>query len=235
VIALGVATAGLLGVIQLASMAAFGDLAQPPAVPSVLPGASLGAAGVPAVARAAYAQALVHRGADAAAAAIVATLPDGVESADLRGQLAELQGRPIDAERAYVRAGDFERAQRLIDARVDAGLPAEAARDERALLAALTGVGRAGVRARALWRLGQISQIEAQAEPARRVELERASLGLYDAALALAPNEETYLLAAGQQALTLGDRARAASYYARALGAVPDSADARDGLARSRS
>ncbi len=177
----------------------------------------------------------MHRG-DRAAVAIIAGLPDSADTADLRGQVAELAGDLRAALAAYARAGDFERAQRLIDASVNAGRVAEAARLEGVLVDALTGAGQAAVRAAALWRLGQITQLESQTLPdaGRRKVLEQESLGFYERALLLAPNEETYLLAAGEQALTLGDRAAAAGFYSRALAAVPDSADAHAGLVRAR-
>ena len=224
------------------SMAFYGDLAQRPSVPALVPPAvgvalagPLGAPYMPAVLRTAYAAALLHRG-DRAAAAIIAGLPDNADTADLRGQVAELAGDPQAALAAYARAGDFERAQRLIDASANAGRIADAARLERVLVDALTGAGQVAVRAVALWRLGQITQAQSQTlrDAARRIMLERASLGFYERALMLAPNEETYLLAAGEQALTLGNRAAAAGFYSRALAAVPDSADARAGLIRAR-
>jgi tetratricopeptide (TPR) repeat protein len=88
--------------------------------------------------------------------------------------------------------------------------------------------------------LGQIVQERAAAQStatrdAERRALERRALDWYERALTLAPNEETYLLAAGQQALTLGDKAAARGYYLRALEAVPNSADARAGLQRAGS
>jgi tetratricopeptide (TPR) repeat protein len=85
----------------------------------------------------------------------------------------------------------------------------------------------------ALWRRGQLEEAAAVAQPAARAARETSALRFYERALALAPNEETYLLAAGRQALTLGDRMRARAYYRRALDAVPGSADARAGLAES--
>ena len=231
----------LLGLIQSASMALYGDLARWPAVPALLPPAlgeklarPLRARWAPPALRAAYAQALLHRGNAGAASAIVATLPDLPAVADLRGQLAELVPDSPAALAAYVRAGDFERAQRLIDIRVAAGDNVAAAGLERELVDALSGTGRAPVRARALWRLGQITQVRSTADPERRTALARESLGYYEQALTIAPNEETYLLAAGQQALTLGYKSAATRYYQRALEAVPDSADARAGLVRAR-
>ena len=122
----------------------------------------------------------------------------------------------------------------MIDADAAAGRFAQAARLEDHLTDVLGGAADAGVRARALWRSGQLAQAEATTVASDPRPLERRSLAYYERALALAPNEETYLLAAGQQALTLGDRAAAERYYARALDAVPNSADARAGLVRAR-
>jgi tetratricopeptide (TPR) repeat protein len=237
----GIVLGSALGLVQVASMALYGDLAVPGALPARLPaalgvtlGRPLGAPFMPAFARGAYAGALIHRAQIGPATAILAALPAGSVRADLLGQLAELDGDRRAALANYVRAADVERAQRLIDARVDAGDVAGAAGFEVTLLGELQGSGQTGVRARVLWRLGQITQEEAVRSGMQRTALERAALTWYDEALALAPNEETYLLAAGEQALTLGDRARAARYYERALAAVPNSADARAGLARAQ-
>ncbi len=226
--------------VQLASMALYGDLATSPSVPAALPmalgrrlGAPLARKRVPGVLRIAYARALLHRG-DARAVALIATLPDDADAADVRAQLAERGGDTAGALALYARAGDFERAQRLIDAQAAAGNTAAAQALELALVRQLSGNGEATVRARAWWRLGQITASLASLESAREIALEREALAYYDAALALAPNEETYLLAAGEEALDLGDRVAAARYYARALDAVPDSVDARTGLARAR-
>jgi tetratricopeptide (TPR) repeat protein len=230
----------LLAVVQLASMALYGDLAQPLSAPALIPPAlgialarPLGSPAAPAVLRSAYARALLHRGDAAGAAAIVAGLPDAPGTDDLRGRLAELHGDPAAALPFYVRARDFERAQRLIDADEAAAGPARAAALEARLVAILGAAADAGVRARALWRWGQLTQGIAYADPADRGAAHRA-MALYERALELAPNEETYLLAAGRQALTIGDKAAARGYYERALEAVPNSADARAGLEQAR-
>lgn len=232
----------IFATVQVGSMAMYGDLAQPPAVPALLApaagialGRPLGSPRAPAFLRSAYAGALLHRGDVAGAAAIVAGLPDGPAAADLRGQLAELRGDPDAALPWYARARDFERAQRLIDAYDAQGRLAQAAALEARLVDVLSGGSAAGVRARALWRLGQLTQEQAAADPADAGALSWRALRMYERALKIAPNEETYLLAAGQQALTLGDKIAAARYYLRALEAVPNSADARAGLARARS
>jgi tetratricopeptide (TPR) repeat protein len=233
-----------MGVVQAAAMALYGDLAHKPALPALLPPAlgmalarPLGSRRAPALLRAAYAQALLHRGARAAAAAIVADLPDGAAAADLRGQLAEVSGDPARALPYYVAARDFERAQQLIDVDdANGGVSGDMALEQQLVLA-LSSDADAGGRARALWRLGQLTEEETRASASRAASmaLSRRALGWYERALALAPNDETYLLAAGQQALTVGDKAAATRYYERALDAVPNSAAARNGLDRARS
>jgi tetratricopeptide (TPR) repeat protein len=237
------ALAVVLGCVQFASMALYGDLAQPPAVPALLaPAVGSVLAGplrsprAPAFLRIAYAQALLHRGEIVAAEAVVAQLPSAPQVADLQGQLAERRGDAGAAIEWYARARDFERAQQLIDAAAADPRGAQAEPLEARLIAGLGDAADAGVRARAFWRLGQLTMARAAAAPAaERRALERRALDLYERALALAPNEETYLLAAGQQALTLGDKAAARGYYMRALDAVPNSADARAGLQRAGS
>jgi tetratricopeptide (TPR) repeat protein len=220
-------------------MAMYGDLARPPAVPALLPpalgvalGRALAAPPAPAFARAAYAQALLHRG-DPGAAAIVDGLPAGPAAAELRGQLAEARNDPGEALRQYAQARDFERAQRLIDTYDDAEHLLEATRLETELAGALSGAADAGVRARALWRLGQMWYQQSVRGPVPDAALGRRALDAYIQALQIAPNDETFLLAAGEQELMLGDKAAAARYYQRALDAVPNSADARAGLART--
>ena len=222
-------------------MGVYGDLARAPAVPSIISPAfafslasALGVAQSPVAVRTAYARALLHRGDRNAAAAVVMRLPRTAESADLRGQLEELDGHPAQALRDYARAGDDERAQRLIDARLAVKDLSAAAELEGGLVYALGGGGQAAIRARALWRLGEIRQLQAVADPAQSRRLARESLDIYQRALTLAPNEETYLLAAGQQSLTVGDKAAAARFYTRALESVPNSADARAGLTRAQ-
>jgi len=239
------ALAVVLGGVQFASMALYGDLAQPYAVPALLAptvggllARPLHSPHAPVFLRVAYAQALVHRGDLAAAQEVVAQLPASSRVADLRGQLAEGGGDAAAAVEWYARARDFERAQRLIDLSAAAAGVGGAEQLEARLVAALGDDADAGVRARAFWRLGQLTQARAAAALTAspmpgRLALERRALGWYDRALALAPNEETYLLAAGEQALTLGDKAAARGYYVRALDAVPNSAEARAGLQRA--
>lgn len=240
VTALAVMLALAAGTVQLVSEAFYSDLARAPAFPQLVPLAlgeslarPLGGRRVPAPIRAAYARALLHRGAVTHARAIVATLPTGAETFELRGALAERAGNIARAVEEYSSARDVERAQLLIDGIDAAGHPEAALRYERELAASRGRSQDEENRARALWRMGQLTQELAVRQPGQSAALERNALAQYLAALTLAPNDETFLLAAGQQALTIGDAAAAAALYERAAEAVPNSVDAYVGLARA--
>jgi tetratricopeptide (TPR) repeat protein len=222
-----------LGVVQVASMAAYGDLAVRPSLPAALhavaPGLFRGAIGG-AEARAAAA---LHDGDLAQASALVATLPEDPATDDLRGRLAEAQGRRDVAIDEYVRAGDVVRAQGLIDA-IGVNDPARALADQRRLVARLGDDPRAGeVTGQAWWRLGQLQAAVGYRDPAHRAADWRDAEASYERALVLGPNEETYLLAAGFQSLANGDAAASQRWYRRAEEVVPNSADAFAGLAWS--
>jgi tetratricopeptide (TPR) repeat protein len=220
-----------LGAIQLASSAAYGDLAVRGSLPAALHSADatllrplLGDAR-------ARAAAALHDGDLAGAERLVATLPDDAQTADLRGQIAQARGLRDAAIAQYVRAGDVVRAQALIDGIV-ATDPARALADQRLLVAALRDDPGAGeVTGQAWWRLGQLQAAQGERDPARRAAAGREAESSYERALALAPNEETYLLAAGYQSMANGDRAAATRWYTRAADVVPNSADAFAGLA----
>lgn len=221
----------VLGAVQLASSAAYGDLAARLSLPAALHAAD------PALLRpllgdaSARAAAALHDGDLAGAERLIATLPDDARTADLRGQLAQAHGERDAAIAQYVRAGDVTRAQALIDGIV-ATEPARALADQRLLVAALRDDPGAGeVTGQAWWRLGQLQAAEGYRDPAHRAATGREAETSYERALALAPNEETYLLAAGYQSLANGDRAAAARWYTRAAEVVPNSADAYAGLA----
>ena len=68
------------------------------------------------------------------------------------------------------------------------------------------------------------------AEP-ERDHFNQLALVAYQRALERAPNEETYLLAYGYQALVIGDPAGALEVYRNAARVVPDSIDAFVGMA----
>lgn len=227
----GLVAAALLAAVQLASTAAYGDLAARPSFPAWLHGVAPGLLRPFLGGPRAQAAAALHAGDLTRAAALVATLPDDPRSADLRGRLAEAQGRRDDALSAYVAARDVVRAQALIDdlARHDA---ARAVADEQRLLARLgDDPNAAQVAGESWWRLGQLQAQVGYERPAERAARWRDAERSYERALAYAPNEETYLLAAGYQSLANGDVAAAQRWYASAARVVPDSADAYAGLA----
>ncbi|GAC1415268.1 MAG: hypothetical protein NVSMB64_25530 [Candidatus Velthaea sp.] len=230
------------GCVQIAATSLYGDLAQRPALPALLPPAlgvalarPLAAPGMPAALRAAYARALAHRGVDTAAAAIVSTLPAGPTREEIAGTLALHRHDERAAVRAFIAAGDAEQAQAIIDAINARGATADATELEGALSAAAMAHGNLEIRAATLWRLGQLQQTQSYTAHAAadRTRFARVAMTSYRAALELAPNDETFLLSAGNQALQVGDRRAAREYYQRAIDVVPDSADARAGLARA--
>jgi tetratricopeptide (TPR) repeat protein len=231
VVALVLALTVLLGAVQLASSAAYGDLAVRPSLPAALHDR------VPRLFRPllggsrAQAEAAVHDGDLDAGERLAALLPDDAETADVRGRIAEVRGERDAAVHWYVRAGDVVRAQALID-KLATTDPDRALADQALLVAAHQDDASAGeVRGEAWWRLGQLQAAAGYRDPARRADDWRKAEASYERALALAPNEETYLLAAGFQSLANGDIAGASRWYTRAAEVVPNSADAFAGLA----
>jgi tetratricopeptide (TPR) repeat protein len=226
-----VALAVWLGAVQLASSAAYGGLAVRPSLPAALharvPNLLHAALGGPR----ARAAAAVQAGDLTEAEAILATLPGDPETFDLRGRLAQARGQRDAAIDDYVRAGDVVRAQGLID-ELSAVDPARALADQHRLVTRLGNNAAAGeVTGQAWWRLGQLQGAAGYRDPARRAEYWRDAETSYERALALGPNEETYLLAAGYQSLANGDVAASQRWYARAAEVVPNRADAYAGLA----
>jgi tetratricopeptide (TPR) repeat protein len=223
--------AALLGAVQLASSAAYGDLAVRPSLPAALHDRAprllrpfLGGSR-------AQAGAALHDGDLATAERLVATLPDDAASADLRGRIAEARGDRDTAVRQYVRARDEVRAQALIDAIAERD-PLRALAEQLKLVQVVERDPNAGeVTGQAWWRLGQLQAAAGYREPAQRAALWRSAEASYERALQLAPNEETYLLAAGYQSLANGDLRAAGRFYTRAAEVVPNSADAYAGIA----
>jgi tetratricopeptide (TPR) repeat protein len=231
VVVAALALAALLGAVQLASSAAYGDLAVRPSLPAALHDRMprlfrplLGNAR-------AQAEAAVHDGDLVTAERLAASLPDDAETADIRGRVAEARGERDVAVHQYVRAGDVVRAQALID-KLATTDPDRALADQALLVAAHQDDANAGeVRGEAWWRLGQLQAAAGYRNPAQRSSYWRKAEASYERALDLAPNEETYLLAAGFQSLANGDVVAASRWYARAADVVPNSADAYAGLA----
>jgi tetratricopeptide (TPR) repeat protein len=221
----------VLGAVQLASSAAYGDLAVRPSLPALLHDVAPRLLRPLVGGRLAQAQAALHDGDAAAAERLIAGLPDGAETADVRGRLAELRGDRGTALAAYVRAGDVVRAQTLIDA-IAASDPRRALANQSRLIAVLRADPNAGeVLGEAWWRLGQLQAAAGYRDAPRRPAYWHDAESSYERALELAPNEETYLLAAAYQSLANGNVAASQRFYARAAEVVPDSADAFAGLA----
>ena len=229
--AVAIVAALWLGAVQLASSAAYGDLAVRPSLPALLH------ASVPELFRPliggpeARAAAALHDGDVDEAARLVAGLPDDQEIADLRGQIAEARGDRDAAADEYVKAGDVQRAERLIDALVARDLPRALAYQERLVAGLQTDPNAAEVLGEAWWRLGQLQAGAGYRDPAKRAQYRRDAEASYERALELAPNEETYLLAEAYQTLADGDPQASLRYYRRAADVVPDSLDAWTGLA----
>lgn len=226
-----VLVAAWLGAVQLASTAAYGDLAVHPSFPAALHDRA------PKLLRSllggerARAAAAIHDGDLATAERLTASLSDDAQTADLRGRIAEARGDRDAAVASFVRAGDVVRAQNLIDALARSD-PARALADQERLVVALHDDRSAGeVTGQAWWRLGELQAAAGYRNTARREIYWRAAQASYERALALAPNEETYLLAAGYQSLANGDAAASERFYKHAADVVPNSADAYAGLA----
>jgi tetratricopeptide (TPR) repeat protein len=226
--------------VQLATSALYGELAVAGSLPARLasdwPLRAAERTGLDRIGglRLALARAAVFRGDEGDAQRLLAgiTAPaDAASAADLRGRLAQHAGDAPNALRWFVVAGDFAAARGMIDEL--------AVRDPVAAYAVIRAfderLGSASpapeVEADLVWREGQIAAAIAYAHPAEAPRYNRSALEAYRRALALAPNEETYLLAFGYQSLVLGDPRAARAAYASAVRVVPDSADAFVGLA----
>jgi tetratricopeptide (TPR) repeat protein len=223
--------------IQLGASATYGELAAASSLPHAIAGdwalrdaLALGLDRLPAL-REPLARAAVARGDDADAERLLAQLGNDPDADDLRGRLAQARGDRAAALHWFSQAGDFVAAQ--------AGIDALAERDPVEALAVIRGFDRelgAGAAAPEIaaevdWREGQIAAAAAYAHPAERARYDAQALDAYRRALARAPNEETYLLAFGYQALVVGQPAASEGAYRAAVRVVPDSVDAYVGLA----
>jgi tetratricopeptide (TPR) repeat protein len=221
-----------LGAAQLASDAVYGDLASPHSLPAALHRHDptllrpllLGG-------RRARALAAIHTHDLAGANALLPPSATDATTLDDRGQLAQANGDATGALDAYVAAGDYVRAQALIDAVADAQ-PAVALRDERRLVVRLADDPRAAdVAGQAWWRLGVLEATAGYLDPPHRASHWHAAQAAYERALVEAPNDESYVLAAAYQELANGDASTAHAHYERALQIDPASGPAYAGLA----
>jgi tetratricopeptide (TPR) repeat protein len=221
----------VLGVVQLASTAAYGDLATRPSFPALLHEAAPGLLRPFLGGPRAQAVAALHDGDLVRAGTLLERLPDDKETADLRGRLAEARGQREAAIRQYVKAGDVVRAAALIDTLAQND-PAAALLEQRRLVAALPGDASADDVSGDAWtRLGQLQTLAGYHDPAHRAAFWHDAQRAYEHALGLAPNDETYLLNAATQALGNGDTADALRWFRRADEVQPNSPDVYNGLA----
>ena len=219
-----------LGAVQIASSAAYGNLAVQPSLPAMLhdraPRLLRPLIGGPE----ARAAAALHDGDLDEAERLLSGVPEDSDVADLRGRIAEARGQRDVAVDAYVRAGDVLRAQALIDGMVPRNLPRALGYQERLVARLRDDPNGAEVLGEAWWRLGQLQTAVGYRNPVERPQYWREAETSYEHALELAPNEETYLLAIAYQSLANGDPRASLRYYQRAAEVVPNSLDAWVGL-----
>jgi tetratricopeptide (TPR) repeat protein len=238
--AVAVVAALALLMVQLAADGLYGTVATPGSFPRALAGdwpfelaQRTGLDRIDAV-RVALARGALVRGEPQRATALLAALPATATVVDVRGRIALASGDPAVALHDFAAAGDFIAAQSALD---DLG-----ARDPVAALAIVrdfertleAGVAGPEIAAEVEWREGQIAALAAARNPARANAYLHEALAAYGRALALAPDDEKYLLNDAFVARELGDAAGACATYARAAQVVPGSADALAGLASGR-
>jgi len=167
------------------------------------------------------------------AAAHVARLPASRDRAELRGELAEHAGDTKASVEDFLEAGDLDDIQHRAESLAASGRGDEALELERAAIErAERDPAQAGNLPEAYYRLGLLEQQLAYRIPdiAARAAPQTKSLADYIKAVELAPLEERYLIAAGNEEIDIGDLDSAPGYFRRALDADPGSADALAGL-----
>ena len=166
-------------------------------------------------------------------AAHVARLPASRDRAELEGALADRRGDAAAAVADYLAAGDLDDVERRIEALAASGRGDEALRLQHAAIAAAEAdPAQIGNVPEAYYRLGLLEQELAYRipDPGARGEPQRRSLEAYRKAVALAPLESRYLLAAGNEAINLDDLDTALGFFQRARDVDPSSADALAGF-----
>jgi hypothetical protein len=239
-IAVTAALAVVLGAVQLASDALDASAASPRTLPRSVP-VAFGLfvyraldriAPAPYVETSLAREALARGDADAAQRYAV-KLPASPVRDDLLARVALARGESLLAAEYFLAAPDPEA--------VSAGARALALRDpasgyalERLLEIRLERAGtHPDAVAEAYWQMGRLANREAWRKVSGSAPQRKwlaIALHDFDAAVALAPLSERYLVEAANQADLLGDRARAQSLFARAADIDPRSADAIAGL-----
>ena len=224
--AAAIAAALFLGLIQVASDAAFGSLADPASLPGLL-GRTFGLslvelidARVPTTwSTTTLAQAALLRKNGSVARAAIARLAPGDRREDLIARLAQLDGDDARALAAFLSAGDannvFPAIARLA-ARGD--LPGAIALDERLVERLRRDASHPANYVDALITLGDLYARTARAthDPPPGRQSWRASLDAYQRARALQPIDVTVLVGIGDAEAALGNDAAAHAAYREA-------------------
>jgi tetratricopeptide (TPR) repeat protein len=163
----------------------------------------------------------------------VARLPASRDRAELSGALAEHRGDPAAALRDFLEAGDLDGIEHRVEALAASGRGDEALALQRSAIARATGdPAQTGNVPEAYYRLGLLEQRLAYQiqDPGARTGPQQQSLADYRKAVELAPLEERYLIAAGNEEINVGDLDAASTFFQRARDSDPSSADALTGF-----
>jgi tetratricopeptide (TPR) repeat protein len=223
--------------VQFASDAILSSAGSPQSLPAHLP-AAIGVRiyeAIERVAPAAYVEAMLARAAFARgdldeAKRHALRVPESALRNESLGRIAQARGDERAAQRYFLAPADVFSVQDDID-RLSTSDPAGAYELEMQLKDRLERLTtHPDAVAESYWHLGQLATLRAETEPPASAHWLAVGMRDYRRAVALAPLSEKYLLAAGSQALTLGDAASARRYFARTIDADPASADAYAGL-----
>jgi tetratricopeptide (TPR) repeat protein len=181
----------------------------------------------------ALAQEALARGDAGAAERHALRLPSSPVRDELLGSVAALRGQPLLAQEYFLAAPDPDAVGKAAQA-LAVEDPAAAYRLEQLLEMRLARSGtHPDAVAEAYWQMGRLANRKAWRQvpgsTLQRAWLSRA-LENFEAAVALAPLSERYVIEDANQADLLGDRRRAATLFAHGAAIDPASADAIAGL-----
>ncbi len=240
-IAIVCAIAVVLGAVQAVASIALRDRAQAPAWVLAVPH-TLGARvdhvslrlPLPSTLRLILARRALDRDDLGDARSATADLPRSRDRLALEAAIDERRGDRVGAVRDYLAAGDLAGVTAAVARLQAAGRSADALALQEEVVARLaTDLTQADALAEAYYRLGIAHQARAYAfavgQPIRGIE-ERRALDAYERASHLAPLEERYLIALGNQRINVGDLAGARRTFDRARDVDPTSAEPWTGL-----
>ncbi len=189
---------------------------------------------LPATLRLVSAREALARGDTLRSEALAARLPASNDRLALAGEIAQARGDARSAARAYLAAGDLEDLEDRVAVVARRGDLAAALRLQTEAIDRL-GADRtqAAALAQAYLQLGLLRQSLAYRYAVGSVERRANALlaeRAYARAVAIAPLDERYLLALGNQRLNVDDLAAAEGTFVRARDANPNSAAALTGL-----